>query len=476
MIFSVVGACDPDPPSSVAEVSDLGHSLVVSTNWRGSDLTEVGNRRRSGSQTTTTEVGCTLQSSCVRQRHSLDPVAQEVYLREMADHPQNTRREFLTGQAARDVVGALIDGQISADERTSGSATPSTHIADRDEYLIKFARRAMACQFEFILPAAGPSEGAETAVAAIDLVDQLKQQLTVYRDSSELMAINRQAAEGPVPVESRLFELLQFAFNLSERTAGAYDITSGPLSQVWGFHRRQGRVPAQEEITEVLHRVGRQHVELNPTDQTIRFRASGVELNLGSIGKGYALDRCAELFRVAGVDRALLHGGQSSVLAVGKSAHASDSTQASASEGIPETSNASATTSDPGWTIGIGDPLRPGRRLALARLVNRAVGTSGSSVQFFRHAGRRYAHILDPRTGWPAEGLLSATVFAPTAAEADAYSTACYVLGLDGALRLCEEAGLAGAFVELPQGKNRSVVRTCGLNPEEFRLVETSGS
>jgi thiamine biosynthesis lipoprotein len=146
-----------------------------------------------------------------------------------------------------------------------------------------------------------------------------------------------------------------------------------------------------------------------------------MEINLGSIGKGYALDRAAEIMVERDIEHSLLHGGQSSVLARGSRGRFS-SADVAAREG---------------WWIGLRHPLRPNQRLAEVRVLNRALATSGSAVQFFLHEGRRYGHILDPRTGWPAEGSLSATVLAPTAAMADAVSTACYVLGADAALDFC---------------------------------------
>ncbi len=138
--------------------------------------------------------------------------------------------------------------------------------------------------------------------------------------------------------------------------------------------------------------------------------------------------------------------------------------------------DAKSAVNKPGWLVGIGDPLRPGKRLAVVRLQNQALGTSGSSVQYFRQAGKRYGHILDPRTGWPADRLLSATVIAPSAAEADAYSTACYVLGLEGAIALCEEVGAAGVFIESPAAGTRLKIHTCGLGPDNFWLAEQNPS
>lgn len=400
----------------------------------------------------------------------------------MAELPKNTRREFLAGRAALDAAGALAvqaADAVAPQNRQGGGESCAVPPAPVEEFLVHYRRQAMACQFEWIVPAGRYEQEAEAAMAALDEVDALEAQLTVYRPTSELMAINRRAATEAVSVEPRLFALLQTALRLSAETDGAYDITSGPLSQAWGFYRRQGRMPAAAEIDEILDRVGSHHVSLDPGSLSIRFDRPGVELNLGSIGKGYALDRAAEVLRAAGIDRALLHGGRSSVLAIVPEPPANER-RLPPNEPItlrsPSTIDA-AIESDvgaTGWIVGIGDPARPGKRLARVQLANRAMGTSGSSEQFFRYGGKRYGHILDPRTGWPAEGLLSATVLAPTAAEADAYATACYVLGLDGALRLCEQAGLSGIFVEQRAGGGRPIIHRCGLADGEFWLEDAS--
>jgi thiamine biosynthesis lipoprotein len=138
-------------------------------------------------------------------------------------------------------------------------------------------------------------------------------------------------------------------------------------------------------------------------------------VNFNGIGKGYALDRMAELLALHSVDEYLLHGGKSSVLARGNQpGHGTR-----------------------GWTVGLRHPLRPAERLADFCLRDQSLSTSGSGTQFFIRRGQRYGHILDPRTGWPAEGLYSATVIAPTAAEADALSTAFYVMGPEEVEKYC---------------------------------------
>jgi thiamine biosynthesis lipoprotein len=174
-------------------------------------------------------------------------------------------------------------------------------------------------------------------------------------------------------------------------------------------------------------------------------------MNLGAIGKGYALDRAAEVLQDAGVEDFLLHGGRSSVLARG--------------------SNAAAELGAGGWTVSLEDPLRPGRTLAEFTLRNAALGTSGTAAQFFRHGGRRYGHILDPRCGQPAEGMFSATVVAPTAAEADALSTAFYVLGPDRTAEYCgRHPGIAALLVAASPDRNASRVAACNFAEGALRL------
>lgn len=324
----------------------------------------------------------------------------------------SNRRQFLSGQAAARQITDWADSRSPAGGETAPTPDPSSA-----PNLVSFSRPAMACQFEVFLNAAQYSRGASVAIDALDLIERLEAQMTVYSESSEVMHINRTAAQKAVVVEPRLFGLLELAVELYHDTRGAFDVTSGSLSQVWGFHRRQAAIPTPRDLEIALARVGTDRIELDHNTSSVRFRAPEVELNLGGIGKGYALDCCADMMTATGMSDFLWHGGQSSVLARGNGVGNADSQQ--------------------GWIVGVRHPLRPEQRLAEIRLRDRALATSGSGVQFFRHHGKRYGHILDPRTGLPAEGVLSATVIAPSAATADALSTAFYVLGSDDAAEYC---------------------------------------
>jgi thiamine biosynthesis lipoprotein len=166
-----------------------------------------------------------------------------------------------------------------------------------------------------------------------------------------------------------------------------------------------------------------QYLHLEPEGRRVSFERAGLEINLGSIGKGYAVDRATRLLRREGnVEHALIHGGHSSVHAMG---HEPGSRR--------------------GWSIGLLDPENAQRRLAVLRLHNRALGVSAASYQHFVHEGRKLGHILDPRTAWPAEGVRLAAVTAPTATEADALATAFFILGMDAARAYCEAHPQIGA-------------------------------
>jgi thiamine biosynthesis lipoprotein len=356
--------------------------------------------------------------------------------------PRSNRREFLQGRAAADALLELVDpaepSALSHPDRPAST------------YLVQYGRRAMACQFQLFVNAGQYADALPVALQALDLVDALEEQLTVYRDTSEVMEINRRAFNEPVLVERRLCELLAQALRLHHQTDAAYDITAGPLSKVWGFYRRQGTVPAEADLQTALTNVGSQWIEIDVAEQTVRFKKPQLELNLGSIGKGYALDRCAELLAENGMEHYLWHGGQSSVLARGDRGAGDQQ----------------------GWLIAVGDPLRPGKHLAQIRLHNQAMGTSGAGTQFFRHAGRRFGHILDPRTGWPAEGVYSVTVIGPTAAEADALSTAFYVMGPDAAAAYCQRHGGIGMLMVVPASNRRGErIVTEGINAADLTLL-----
>jgi thiamine biosynthesis lipoprotein len=334
------------------------------------------------------------------------------------------RRDFLDPRSLGRTLGPLVDAE---------QAPPQA--AEEVPVHLRFGRRAMATTFEVLLPCGTP-EAHLVALAALDQIDRLEDQLTVFRDTSEVSRLNARAARHPVPVERGLFELLARAKELHEDTNGAFDIAVGALIKTWGFYRRQGRVPSEAERAAVRSRIGMQHVRIDPERQTVAYERQGLEINLGSIGKGYALDRAAALLvEQHGVRDLLMHGGHSSVLARGSEAPGRR-----------------------GWAVGVLDPRQPGRRRAVLRLCDRGLGTSAITHQHFIHEGKKLGHLLDPRTAWPASGMLSTTVTAPTAADADALATAFFILGPDSAAAYCETHSEIGAVLLTESAPGRLIV------------------
>ena len=281
-----------------------------------------------------------------------------------------------------------------------------------DSHWIHVNRPAMACRFEVTLPI-WEQAGVLAARDALDEVDRIEQQLTVFRESSEVSFINRNAAAGAVTVEPLLFGLLVLCQELHRETEGAFDITSGPLTRCWGFLRREGRVPGDKEMESAQSLVGSDKLLLDHESRTIRFAQLGVEINLGSIGKGYALDRVVSLIGNR-VQTTLLNAGASSIRAIGSGGRGHG-----------------------GWLVGLRHPRYKNKRMALLRIRDCAMSTSGSEEQFFEHNGKRYGHIIDPRSGWPAESVTSVTVVAQSTAISDALATAFYVGGRELAERYC---------------------------------------
>jgi thiamine biosynthesis lipoprotein len=382
----------------------------------------------------------------------------------MADQSKTTRRDFLKGTSAVEAVGDALAAPPSP------LPPPACVGVELGSHLLSVSREAMACLFEVVFDAATYRQGTDAAVSALDLVAALEGQLTVYRDTSEVAHINRRAAQDSVQVEPGLFGLLTRAVALFHATGGAFDITAGRLSKIWGFYRRQGRMPSQPEVAEALATVGSQHLRLDAANQSVQFMLPGLELNLGAIGKGYALDRAADALISGGIHNFLIHGGNSSVLARGSRRNAecgmrnAEFEAAHSALRIPHSAL--------GWSVALRHPLKPEIRLAEFILSDQALGTSGSGTQFFHYEGKRYGHILDPRTGWPADKVLSATVIAPSAEQADALSTALYVMGIDAACSFCERHPDIWALL-VTQGSRAAELELHPLNLPEERWHKT---
>jgi thiamine biosynthesis lipoprotein len=246
----------------------------------------------------------------------------------------------------------------------------------------------------------------DAADSAFDEVRRIDELLSNYKPDSELSRVNRDAAQGPMKVSAEFLELLSRCLDYSRQSEGAFDVTVGPLMKVWGFYKGSGRLPHRAVVQAALTKVGYKHVLLDPASQTVRFDRPGVELDPGGIGKGYAVDRMVEVLKKKGVKIALVAGSGSSIYGMG------------------------APPDEPrGWRIEIKNPWDTTKTNTEVFLKDLSMSTSGSYEKFFRAEGKTYAHIMDPRTGFPAQGSVSVSVVAPKTLDSEAWAKPYFVNG-----------------------------------------------
>ena len=253
----------------------------------------------------------------------------------------------------------------------------------------------------------------EAAVdAAFDEVRRLDELLSNYQPGSQWSEVNRNAAIQPVRVSPELFQLLAACVEYSRESEGAFDITVGPLMKVWGFYKGSGHLPHKPEVAAALAKVGYRHIRLDPDARTVRFDRPGVEMDPGGVGKGYAVDRMVEVLRQNGVQTALVAGSGSSIYGMG------------------------APPDEPrGWPVKIKDPKDSRKTLAEVWLKDSSMSTSGSYEKFFRAEGKTYAHIMDPRTGYPAQGSISVSVIAPRTVDSEVWAKPYFINGRQWAVK-----------------------------------------
>ena len=266
----------------------------------------------------------------------------------------------------------------------------------------------------------GEERARKIACAVEDEARRIEWKFSRYRDSSVVSEINRNAGRTPVAVDEETDMLVASALDLATMTGGRFDPTVGALRRAWDF--KSGRVPSQDEVSALLPLVN--CAAVSRRDRTVFLRCPGMEIDLGGVGKEYAVDRAAELLREEGI-RAAIVSFAGDVRTIG-----------SRGDGRP-------------WKVGVLDPRNRSRcRFAVRTLADAGVATSGDYERGFTKDGVRYHHILDARTGWPARGVASATVVAASAFRAGQFATAAFLLGAEEGLALLEETpGVEGALI-----------------------------
>jgi len=291
---------------------------------------------------------------------------------------------------------------------------------------------AMATRFELVLCGEDEARLRAAGEEALEEINRLDAQLSLYLPDSELSRVNARAAYGPVLVGLRLFRLLQTAARIYKLTDGAFDVTIAPLVRCWGFMNGEGRKPSDEELQAALDLVGMRRVTLDKENYTVRFKRVGTMIDLGAIGKGCAVQRAADLLRELGVTSALVHGGTSSAYAIGSPPDGED------------------------WLVSIRDPAKPEEILGVAHLRDSSLSVSAVHGKSFSEGRVEFGHVIDPRTGQPTQKAVLAAIVGPDAAEGDALSTALLVLGEEWLPKLVDKSkGMKGLVAYKTRGKLR---------------------
>lgn len=300
----------------------------------------------------------------------------------------------------------------------------------------------MGTQFRIVLYAPSGKDASSAATAAFERIGQLDGLLSDYKDDSELTRLCRGPAGKPTPVSPDLFAVLADSADLARRSDGAFDVTCGPLVRLWRRARRQRELPKPERIERARVRVGPELMRLDPDYQTVELAVPDMQLDLGGIAKGFACDAALAVLAQRGVNSALVDGGG----------------------GISVSGPPPGKTA---WTIAIAPPsggsidaeASSGNDLPLL-LTHAAVATSGDASQYLELEGRRYSHIIDPRSGQALTDPRQVTVVAPRGALADGLATALCVLDPPAGLALADQSPNVAARIVAGVGSERRVLES----------------
>lgn len=313
---------------------------------------------------------------------------------------------------------------------------------------VRSALRAMGTRFEIVLYGERELYLRTVAEEVFREITRLESRLSYYQESSDITDINLHAYDLPVMLDPPLFSLLELAVQIWAVTEGAFDLTIAPLLECWGFVGGMGKMPSAEAIREALERVGMQHLFLDREQHTVSFDRPDVLLELGAIGKGYAIDQAVEMLRDFEIESALLHGGTSSVYALG----------------TPPDAEA--------WKVAIQSP-QSDELLAEVLLSDMSLSVSAPRHKGFDQDGKRYGHVIDPRTGYPVPEHLLSAVVCPSATLGDALSTALLVSG-QALMPVLEPLLLGGEVLLCCADLKGNVIIERGKQESRFAIVEHS--
>lgn len=271
--------------------------------------------------------------------------------------------------------------------------------------------KLMGSRFTITLVAQDSLTAEQQIDAVIAEITRIENLISDWKPDSQVSQVNKNAGIGPVKVDPEVFALTERALHFSRLTDGAFDISFAAMDRIWKFDGSMTAMPTPEAIRKSVEKVGFEQIELDPKQSTIFLKKKGMKIGFGALGEGYAADRCRDMMLARGIKAGIVNGSGDM------------RTWGHKPDGTP-------------WTIGITNPLDKDTIFAVIPLREEAVVTSGSYEKFVVFNGKRYAHIINPRTGYPATGVSSVTVFGPSAETANGFSTSLMVLGKKAGLAL----------------------------------------
>lgn len=264
--------------------------------------------------------------------------------------------------------------------------------------------KLMGSRFDITVVAKDEVQANDYIDLALSEISRIEKEISSWDPESETSKIIANAGIQPLKVNRELYDLITRAVKISELTEGAFDITYASMDRIWKFDGSMNHLPTDDEIAQSIRKVGYKNIVLDPEHQTVFLKNKGMRIGFGAIGKGYAADKAKQLLISEGVNGGIIN------------ASGDLTTWGTQPDGSP-------------WMVGITNPLNKNKVFSWFPLDNNAVVTSGNYEKFVEFNGKKYTHIIDPRTGWPVSGLTSVTIFAPKAELADALATSVFVMG-----------------------------------------------
>ena len=263
----------------------------------------------------------------------------------------------------------------------------------------------MGSRFDITVVAQDSLEGAGYIDLAVAEITRIEKNISSWDPTSQTSAINVNAGVVATKVDQELFDLIKRAIGISKLTDGAFDITYASMDKIWKFDGSMKEMPSQDQIASSVAKVGYRHIRLQEADRSVFLENKGMKIGFGAIGKGYAADKAKELLIRKGVTAGIINAS-----------------------GDMNTWGLQPNGEE--WKVAITNPLNKNKVFAVLPIKQGAVVTSGNYEKYVTFNGKRYSHIIDPRTGYPATGIISATIFAPSAELADALATSVFVMGI----------------------------------------------